>query len=186
MIIGLTIAGAIVVVGAGFTIGVYNTLVTGKNDYAGQWANIKTEYQRRYDLFMNLVETVKGHVKFEKETLVELTKARSGIESNKPLGKTQMNKLDNLFSGLKIQVEAYPELKSNVHYTKLMEEISETEERIVFARTEVNHIAEDFNTYIETFPTNLVAKGIFNAKKLQYYQNEGSKVDKSPRIKFET
>lgn len=169
LVAGLAAIGGIGITLFGYGVGVYNTIVTAKNDWEGQMADIKTEYQRRIDLYMNLVKTVKSHKKFEKETIIELTKARSGITEQKNIKPTTIKKLDSFLGSLKVQMEAYPELKSHTHYTKLMEEIGITEERILVARGELNNIAEDYNTYIQKFPTVLFV-GIFNAKKLSYIE----------------
>lgn len=174
----LSVVGGLGIVGIGWGIGVYNTIVSGTNDYEGQWADIKTQYQRRTDLFMNLVECVKSHVKFEKSTLVELTKARAGIQNN--ITPKKMKQIDTVLSGLKIQVEAYPELKSNQQYLKLMEEITHVERSILNERATLNNIAEDFNTYIEIFPRSIMAN-ILRAKKLKYFENE-SKTNTCPKI----
>jgi len=169
----------ILILNIGFIIGVYNTIVTGKNDYEGQINDLKAEYQRRVDLFMNLVESVKSHVKFEKSTLTDITKARSGIN---PLDTKKVKKLDSVFAGMKIQLEAYPELKSNKLYKELMSNITLTEDRINSARGEMNNIAEDFNTYIGKFPVNIIAK-LFNTKRLKYIKlGAGSAKIDAPKI----
>lgn len=171
MIETLLVALLIIVISAlwsgGWLIGVYNTIVTGKNDYEGMLQDLRAEYQRRADLFLNLGKTVKSHVTFEKGTMVELAKARAGIKEG--ITPAKMKKLDSIFAGMKIQLEAYPELKSHTLYGKLMTEITLTEDRINQARGEMNNIAEDFNTYIEKFPTNIAA-GMFHAEKMQYIE----------------
>lgn len=171
-------AGAI---GIGWTIGLYNTIQTAQNDYKGQWADIKTEYQRKIDLFLNLAKTVKSHATFEKETLIQLTKARSGLTDSKNINNVEIQKMESLFAGFKLQMEAYPDLKSHTHYSKLMDEVSRTEERILSARAELNNIAEDFNTMIDMFPNNIVCKWLFAADHLDYFK-EGIKVEDSVEL----
>lgn len=170
MIIPLSIIGGTALIGAGYTISVYNTIKTATNDYEGMIADISAEYQRRADLYLNLAKTCKGHMKFEKTTLVELTKARSGLQTGKTkINQTTIKKMDSMFGNFRMQMEAYPELQSNKHYSKIMDEISNTEDRIITARGELNNIAEDYNTYIQLFPTNMFAN-LFKAKKLTYFK----------------
>jgi LemA protein len=168
----------------GSVIGVYNTLVTAWQDIKTQWSNILTEYQRRADLFMNLAESVKSHKKFEKSTLEEITKARSGIfAGNQQTQMKQIKKLDNLFAGMKLTFENYPELKSNTLYKDLMENVRETEDRINISRTDFNAVVRDYNIYIKVFPTNILAN-MFNYNEYAYFEADDS-VKKSPKMNLD-
>lgn len=165
----------------GWTIGVYNTIVSAKQDIQNQWSNIKTEYQRRADMFYNLVQSVKGHAKFEKETMVQVTQARGGI--NRANKKDEMKEVQGLHTALgrlMVVMENYPTLKSGRQYQQLMEEIRVTEDRINIARTDYNAIVRDYNTYIKEFPRNILAT-TFKAEEEQYFMNEEG-TDESPKI----
>jgi len=180
MIIGLSVVSGIGIIVVGKGIGVYNTIVTGKNDYDGQLADLGAHYQRRADLYMNLSEVVKKNVAFEKDTFIGIAKARAGIKTEAPNKGNMIAKLgamDSMISGLKIQIEAYPELKSNEQFNKLMSEIEVTENFVTEQRDELNNIAQDFNTYIGLFPTNVYAN-IFKTKQLVYFKPKDDAEDK--------
>lgn len=166
-----SVIGGLTLVGVGYTVGVYNTINNATNDYEGQLADISAEYQRRLDLLTNLAKSVKSHKDFESKTYENIAKARAGL-SEKPSVKN-LKKVDSILAGLKVQIEAYPELKSSSLYSELNAEISETEDRVFRARAELNNIAEDYNTYIGNFPTVLIAKGLLHKNKLEYFKAEG-------------
>lgn len=174
------ILGALILL-VGWAIGVYNTLVTGDQDIKGAWSNIKTEYQRRADLFFNLVKTVKSYKKHEKDTLEIVTKARAGNfgRSFKEQNKN-MNAMEDFFKKFLATFEAYPDLKSNEQHNKLMDEISISEDRINAARTEYNSIVEDFNTFRSMFPTYVLAN-LFNYQERDFFQS-ADYADKKPEI----
>ena len=183
IIIGVVIAICLMI--AGWMTGFYNTVIDASEDIKGQWADILTEYQRRADLFMNLINTVKSSKNFEKETLVELTKARSGIsdiKNDKPKQMQTMKTLDHVFHGLKLHVEAYPDLKSVGLHSQLMNDIKETENRINAGRGEYNNIVEDYNTYIKTFP-NLILRKLFSFSCEEYFETSKD-LSAAPEIKL--
>lgn len=172
----------------GWYFGTYNIFVTGKQNIKEQWSNIKTEYQRRADLFFNLVEAVKSYKKFEKETMVDVVKARSGSFGNTKQQQVEsMKKLDssfsNLFSGLKIAFERYPKLKSSEQHNKLMDEVRITEDRINIARTDYNEVVRSYNLSVQTFPSNILAHR-FGFKEENYFKNDEAS-DKPVRIKLD-
>ncbi len=169
---------------AGWGIGTYNTFRTGQQDVKTQWSNIKTEYQRRADLFYNLVEAVKSHKKFEKETLIAVTQARAGIfGDNVKAEKAMMKKLDGVFGKLVATFEAYPKLQSHQQHNKLMEEVRITEDRINVARTDYNEIVGDYNKLVLMFPSNVLA-GMFAFKEQEFFVNEEAS-NAAPKIKLE-
>lgn len=188
IIIISSIVGGISLVVGGWIIGTYNTFINAEQDEKGQFANIKTEYQRRADVFYNLMNIVKGHAKFEKGAFKEITEVRSGNFGGKQTKKQltdKFNALDNMFGKLMVTFEAYPELQSHKHYDTLMEEVRLTENRINMARVEYNKICEDYNTYINTFPTNIL-KNVFNRKDLTFYQiGNVDKIKVAPEINVE-
>jgi len=175
----------LVLVVGGWIIGAYNRFVALKQSIKTQWSNIKTEYQRRFDLFMNLVETVKSYKKHEKGTLIDVIKMRKAVNfvGDKKKQLKNMNFLDDMFSKLAVVVEQYPNLKANEQHNKLIEEIRITEDRINVARTDYNDIVRIYNTTIATFPTSIVAN-IFRFIEEKFYINE-EKTDKAPTVKLD-
>jgi len=179
VVLGILILLALII--GGWIIGLYNTMVTAVQDINNMWSDVKTEYQRRADLFMNLVETTKVYAKFEKDTLTQVIAARGGN-----FGKTneeQMKKLkglDNLFGKLMVVFERYPKLKAVKEYDKLMEEIRITEDRINVARTDFNAIVRDYNVMIKEFPARYFARK-WNYNEWKYFENEPT-TDKAPKI----
>lgn len=172
----LSILGFLFLVLIGWVIGGYNVFVAGRQNIKTQWSNIKTEYQRRADLLYNLVEAVKSHKKFEKETLIEVVKARKGNFGNSKQSEVKsMKKMDNafskLFSGLNIVFERYPELKSSEQHNKLMEEIRVTEDRVQIARTDYNDIIRRYNLSVKLFPSSILAN-TFKFVVEEYFKND--------------
>lgn len=167
----------------GYLISGYNRFVSIKQDIGTQWSNIKTEYQRRADLFYNLVETVKSYKKFESQTLKDIISARSGAfigNGTKEEQAKKMSKLDGMFSRLLAIVENYPILKSSEQHNKLMDEVRITEDRINVSRTDYNSIVRDYNVYVNSFPSNIIA-GMFKFQKETFFVNEEDS-NKSPKI----
>lgn len=184
IIIGLTIGAFIILVTTGYIIGIYNNLKTLVQDIKTQWSNILTEYQRRADLFYNLVATVKGYAKHEKETLKLVTEARAGAfgkTKTQQIKKAQM--LETALSRLAIVIEKYPELRAHTNFSELQEEIRITEDRINIARTDYNNIVRDYNVMRTTFPSNVVSN-TFKFKEEQYFEAE-EEAKKAPKISFE-
>jgi LemA protein len=149
---------------------------------------LKTEYQRRADLFYNLVQSVKSHKNFEKETLIEVIKARSGkFGDTKAQEMKSMNKMDSGMAGLlgKLNVvfEQYPNLKSSEQHNKLMDEIRITEDRVNIARTDYNDTVREYNNYVQMFPSNILASK-FQFKGEIFFENE-EESNKPVRIDLE-
>lgn len=159
--------GITMIIGA-YTISTYNTIQTARNDYQEKESEVLLQHQRRITLIGNTVRTVKANSKFEKETLTQVTKLRT---ENNGTTTQKLRKLEKGMLNLKVQVEAYPELQANKTYQKLMEVLEQTENSIYQSRDELNEIARDYNTYIELFPRNQIAK-LFNAKKLPYFRTQ--------------
>lgn len=165
----------------GWGIGVYNTCRVGQQDIKTQWSNILSEYQRRTDLFYNLVQGVKSHKNFEKETLIGVAQARTGFGGMPKIEQMKKLKgLDGLFNRLMVVFERYPQLKSYKQHDKLMEEIRITEDRINVARTDYNEIVGDYNKVIITFPSAIIA-GLFKFPTEIFYQNEATS-NSAPKI----
>ena len=166
IIVGVVLALLVV-----YVVGVYNGLIRLRNKVDDQASQIDVQLKRRFDLIPNLVETVKGYTKHEKETLEWVIAARNAyntagnmedqLKADGELTKA-MNKLFAL-------AEAYPDLKANENFTKLQEELSAIEEKIVYSRQFYNDSVLKLNNKIEMFPSNIVA-GIFGFKKRQFFE----------------
>ena len=166
---GWAIALIVAVVIGFFVAAVYNKLVALRNRFKNAFAQIDVQLKRRYDLIPNLVETAKGYLSHEKETLVQLTQARSGAmdanqkaaanpsdpDAMKVLVQAEQG-LMNALGELRIAVEAYPDLKANQTMASLMEELTSTENKIAFSRQAYNDAVTVYNTSRETFPNVLL------------------------------
>jgi len=156
--LGLIILGVLVILGL-FGVLQYNRLVILSNRVDNAWHQIDVQLRRRYDLIPNLVETVKGYVKHERETLEAVVEARSklvqaeGVQEQAEANNLLTQTLRSLFA----VAEAYPDLKANQNFLHLQEELSGTESKIAFARQFYNDIVMRFNTAIRVFPTNIIA-----------------------------
>jgi LemA protein len=175
LVVTLGIIGIIIFIlllTVGWFIGTFNTLVKATQDINNQWSNIETEYQRRADLFYNMVEITKSYANFEKDTLTAVTQARSGAFANtKEEQMKQMNNLDSAFARLLAVFEQYPQLKANEQYTKLMNQVQVTEDRIQIARTDYNSLIRDYNTYVQKFPTRMLAQ-MYGYSDQKYFDSE--------------
>lgn len=171
----------LIIISISWAIGIYNTLIKGKQDIANQWSNIKTEYQRRADLLMNLVESVKSYKNHEKSTLTAVIQARAGKWGNtRNLDEKQMKGLDKLFNKMLMTFEAYPNLKANEQHNDLIEELKTTENRINISRTEYNSIVNEYNTIVKMFPTSIISN-MFGFTPETFYINEEAS-NKAPKI----
>jgi LemA protein len=171
---------AIIVVGGFALAGSYNSLVALKNEALNGWKQIDVQLKRRYDLIPNLVETVKGIMKFEQDTLTKVIEARNKAISVQGVAEkaVQENVLSGALRQLFALVENYPQLKSSENVSKLQEELVSTENRIGFARQFYNDIATKFNIAIQSFPTNIIAN-MFNFKTVELFEVTDAK-EKEP------
>ncbi|MBX4188364.1 MAG: LemA family protein, partial [Candidatus Doudnabacteria bacterium] len=148
-------------------IAIYNGLVSSKNRVEEAWADIEVQLKRRYDLIPNLVNTVKGYTQQESSVLENVTKARTtamGASSLQEKAKDE-NMLSGALKSLFAVAEAYPDLKSNQNFMQMQSDLTDTEDKIQAARRFYNGNVRDFNTKVETFPTNLLANLFGFAKK---------------------
>jgi len=195
LIILVIVAGA-AVVAAVMVIGSYNGLVTLRNRFKNAFAQIDVQLKRRYDLIPNLVETAKGYMKHERETLEAVIAARntayaaSKAAAANPADAGAMKSLLSAESGLggalsrlMVVSEQYPDLKANQNMMQLTEEMTSTENKISFARQAYNDSVMVFNTTRERFPTNLIA-GMFNFAEAQLFQIENTAERDAPKVKF--
>ena len=151
----------------------YNSLVRLRNRAKNAWAQIDVQLRRRYDLIPNLIETVKGYAEHEKETFDAVIQARSSaMAATGPVDQAQNeNLLEGTLKSLFALSEAYPDLKANVNFLELQEELTSTESKIAFARQHFNDSVLGYNNKIEVFPSNLIA-GIFKFEQEEFYEVE--------------
>ncbi|MBW4463252.1 MAG: LemA family protein [Nodosilinea sp. WJT8-NPBG4] len=187
---------AVLLIAAVFFVNLYNRLVTGRNRYQNAYAQIDVQLRRRYDLIPNLVESVKGYMAHEKETLTAVINARNSAMSasrqaaqapGDPQAMTQLaaaeGMLDSTLGRFFALSEAYPDLKANQNMAQLIEELRSTENRIAFARQAFNDAVTLYNTQREMFPGNLIA-GSFNFNPAQLLEESTPEVKAVPRVSF--
>lgn len=182
----IVIAVIAIVVIAG--VAMYNSLVRANVRVDEAWSDITVQLKRRADLIPNLVETVKGYAKQEKEVFENVTKARSAIVNANGVKETA--EADNMLTGALKSVfavaEAYPQLKSNENFAQLQAELTDTEDKIQASRRFYNGSARDLNIKVQTFPTNIFA-GMLGFKKREFFEldeAETAAVKNPTQVKF--
>jgi LemA protein len=193
VLIGLVVV--VVVVGA-MIVGIYNKLVTMRNRYKNAYAQIDVQLKRRYDLIPNLVETAKGYIKHERETLEAVTAARniayaaSKAAAANPGDAAAMKSLASAETGLggtlsrlMMVSESYPDLKANQNMMQLTEELTSTENKISFARQAYNDSVMIYNTDREVFPSNIIA-GMFNFGAAELFVIDKPEQKDAPKVSF--
>lgn len=176
-----------------FFTGKYNQMVVLDEEVNTEWANVETQYQRRYDLIPNLVSTVKGFAEQEKDVLIGVTEARSKASSIQidpsNLNEASMQKfaaaqgeLNSALSRLLVTVERYPDIKSNQNFLELQAQLEGTENRISVSRTRFNEKSKSYNTYIRKFPNTVIA-GMFDFERKPLYEaTQGA--EEAPKVEF--
>lgn len=166
-------------------IAIFNRLVGLKNRTDEAWSDIDVQLKRRYDLIPNLIETVKGYAKHEKELFEKVTQART--EAMKSKGLTDKAKAENQITEALKSVfavaENYPNLKANENFVELQKEVTDTEDKIQASRRFYNANVRDLNIAIESFPSNVVA-GVFGYKKRELFGLEDVGERKNVEVKF--
>ncbi|MES2884486.1 MAG: LemA family protein [Pseudomonadota bacterium] len=179
-----------------FVIGIYNGLVTARNGYKNAFSQIDVQLQRRYDLIPNLVETAKGYIAHERETLEAVIAARGGAlgalkaaqaNPGDPSAMKNLSGAEGALTGalnkFQLTMEAYPDLKANQNMMQLSEELSSTENRIAFARQAFNDGVMGYNNRREVFPNNFIA-GMFNFTAAQSLELEEPAARKTVKVQF--
>jgi LemA protein len=162
-------------------ISIYNKLVRLRNTVKSSWSDIDVQLKKRFDLVPNLVETVKGYAAHEKSVFEKVTQARSmAMQATSPaeMAKAE-NMLRDTLKSLFALAEAYPDLKANTNFLQLQSQLQELENTIESARRYYNAVVRDFNTLIESFPSNLIASQ-FNFKQEEFFQLEAPAEERKP------
>ena len=196
MFIPLIVLAVLALVAVFALAAMYNGLVTLRNRYKNAFAQIDVQLKRRYDLIQNLVETAKGYLKHERETLERVIAARNTAASanvraaQAPGDLAAMKDLSGAeaaltgsLSRLFALAESYPDLKANTTMNRLMEELSSTENRVGFARQSFNDSVMEYNTSREKFPTNIIA-GMFNFTPAELFVVERPEEKEAPKVSF--
>lgn len=163
---------------------VYNGLATGKVRIKEAFSGIDVQLKRRIDLIPNLIETVKGYAKHEKEVFENVTKARSALmKAQTPPEKAESdNMLTDALKSLFAVSENYPDLKASQNFLELQEELSDTENKIAYSRQFYNSLVRDYNTILVTFPSNLIGN-MFGYRQEQFFEAKGE--EKEPvKVQF--
>ena len=183
------IVGGLVIVGIWFFT-LYNGLVRLKNIGKEAWAQIDVQLKRRHDLIPNLVETAKGYMKHERETLTGVMEARNTavkIQASADMGPAAMAKAENALIGAMRQlmavVENYPDLKADKQMLAVQEELASTENRIAFARQHYNDAVRRYNTKREVVPTNMV-KNFGDFPGMEFFELEDEAAREAPKVSF--
>jgi len=175
----------IVVVLLFVVIAIFNRLVGLKNRTDEAWSDIDVQLKRRYDLIPNLVETVKGYVKHEKELFEKVTEARSEAMKSKGLNEKAKaeNQITEALKSVFAVAENYPNLKANENFIELQREITDTEDKIQASRRFYNANVRDLNIAVESFPSNVIA-GMFGYRKRELFEIEDIGEKKNIEVKF--
>ena len=175
----------VVVILAAWLVSMYNSLVKMRNNRENAFADIDVQLKQRHDLVPQLVETVKGYA--EKDTLERVINARNGAIGAKTIDEKIVaeNALSSALSGLKITLEAYPDLKANQNFLQLQEEIADLENKLSSVRRYFNSATKEYNNAVETFPSNILA-GMFGFRKEVMFDlgEQRAALEEAPKIKF--
>lgn len=196
IIVLLSVVGALLLIAALWAVSVYNGLVALRNQIKNAFAQIDVQLQRRYDLIPNLVETAKGFLKHERETLQAVTEARNAAMSAAKAASANPTSasaiaglgaaegaLSGALSRMMLVAEAYPDLKSDRHMSQLMEELASTENKVAFARQAYNDTVMVYNTKRESFPAVMIA-GTFGFEAMKQLEIETPEARKNVKVQF--
>lgn len=179
----LIVCGVIIL----FLILSYNRLVKLRNNRENAFADIDVQLKQRYDLIPQLVETVKGYAKHEKDTLAKVVELRNQAMAASSIDDkiNAENQLSGLLSGLRVTLEAYPELKANQNFMQLQEEMSDIENKLAAVRRYFNSATKEMNNAVQAFPSNIIAS-MFGFKKAEMFDlgSDRATLDKAPKVSF--
>lgn len=184
VLVALIAIVALIVIAAMLIVPKYNKLVTGEETVEAAWAQVENQLQRRFDLVPNLVNTVKGYAEHEEEIFTQIADARTQYGNANTVEETAdaNNELSSALSRLLVVIENYPNLKADAQFTRLMDELAGTENRLTVARKDYNDTVQQFNNDVRRFPGNLIA-GMFSFEQKDYFEiKEG--VEEAPAVDF--
>lgn len=170
-------------------LGLYNKLVFLRQNRKNAFADIDVQLKQRYDLVPTLVETVKGYAAHEKSVLENVTAARAGVANQSGVGEARLTaetKLGGALMGLFAVAENYPDLKADANFQRLMSELSDIENKIAAARRFFNNATAEYNTRVEQFPSNIIAK-MFSFPLELFYEDasvDRATLERAPSVKF--
>ena len=176
----LIIVGVLVI----FVATTYNGLVVLRNKVRDQWSQIEVQLKKRFDLIPNLVETVKGYAKHEKDTLTDVIEARNKFKSATTPEEEMAasGELNKALGRLMVLTESYPELKANENFLSLQNDLKDVEEKISYARQFYNDTVLSYMNKVEMFPSNIIA-GMFGFKEMKYFE-AGEEAKEAPKVSF--
>ena len=180
----LIAAGGVLLVGLVWIIATYNRFVRLRQHLKESWSDIDVELKRRYELIPNLVATVKGYAKHEKDVLEQVTELRNRAAASRGSAASQAVDESALMLGVRklfAVVEGYPDLKANTNFMSLQEQLAETEDRIAAARRFFNGNVRDMNSLRESFPSSIVA-GMFNFEAGSFFELDSTAERVVPRV----
>ncbi len=168
-----------------YTLIAYNSLVRRRNQVQEAWSDIDVQLKRRHELIPNLVETVKGYATHERSTLDSVTQARAqAISARTPEEHAKAeNMLSDTLKSLFAISEQYPDLKANTNFLELQRQLADTEDKIQASRRFYNSNVRDYNTAIESVPTNIIAS-LFSFKKAEFFELEDEAARSVPKVSF--
>ncbi len=182
----LVILGLIVLF-ALWAVSLYNRLIRLRNSREQAFADVDVQLKQRHDMIPQLVDAVKGYMQHERAVLTEITEARANAMQAKTINDkiSAEQRLSTALDGLKVAVEAYPDLKASQNFLDLQNEIADIENKIAAARRFFNSATKELNTAVEVFPSNLVAT-LFNFKREPMFDlgEQRTKVEEPPKIQF--
>ena len=183
----LIVVGIIVLIVI-WAISLYNGLVRLRNRRQNAFADIDVQLRQRHDLIPQLVETVKGYAAHERDLLLKVTEARTAAMAASSIDDKikAEQQLSAALAGLKVQVEAYPDLKANQNFLQLQEELSDIENKLAAARRFFNAATTEYNNAVESFPGNLIAKNFGFQREILFDLGEDRRkqMDEPPKIQF--
>jgi len=187
-IVGITMAVVVVVllIIGSWVGGTYNGLVDKDTTVENQWGKVQSAYERRLDLIPNLVSTAKGSASFEQDTQTQIAALRGGIKNAKNVNDMQKvdGQMSALMSGINIQLEAYPALRSTENFMALQDELAGTENRIKWERDNYNDLVKVYKYSVRSFPTNMIA-GMFGFEESKWDTFEAKEeAEDAPEVDF--
>lgn len=166
-------------------ITLYNRLVKKRNHVEDGWSGIDVQLKRRHDLIPNIVNVVKKYADHEQETLEKVINLRNAARGTHTPGEQSVDeqKLSHALSGLMVQVEAYPDLKANTNFIDLQQQLQKIEDDIQYARRYYNGAVREYNTAVQSFPSNMIA-GRYDFLEAEFFELEDPKDAENPEVKF--